>query len=442
MDFSTREIATGIWLGIFLLFVLVKARSSLLQLIKAFFQPALLKIMGLMLAYVAGCVALLAWRGLWTTANLKTTILWVITVGMVRLFQANKIDEDERFFWNSLKETLAFTVIVEFLISTYTFSLWAELLLLPFLVFLTALTTVAKSQPGSIQVVTLIEWLLAIIGFWLLGHAAFEAIGHYHELGTVDTVRELILPILLSLMILPLLYALNIYMVYERIFIMLQFSIKDSKLRQYAKRRALLDFRADIDLLKRWRRLVNTDTPNNRKEVRALIAEVRETRRRERNPVPVGPKDGWSPAAAIHFLDGEGFKNEDYHRSFDTWASSSSHVKVTDPYSLTTMIFWVSGTRDVADLLKLRLHVSDSADAAVADERFGMVCGKLLLAAIGADAVPELEGQLGDTGEFEAVVAGYRISLKREDWSNKRGSYERRFVVRAPNYIEGGEGAA
>jgi hypothetical protein len=442
MDFSTREIATGIWLGILLLFLLVKVRSALFQLIKAFFQPALLKMMGLMLAYVAGCVALLAWRGLWTTANLKTTILWVITVGMVRLFQASKIDEDERFFWKSLKETLAFTVIVEFLISTYTFSLWVELLLLPFLVFLTALTTVAKSQPGSVQVVTLIEWLLAIIGFWLLGHAALAAIGHYRELGTVDTVRELIVPILLSLMILPLLYALNVYMVYEQIFVMLEFGIHDPKLRNYAKRRALLDFRSDIDLLKRWRRLVNTDTPNNRAEVRALIAEVRETRRRERKPMPVDPKDGWSPAAAIHFLDGEGFKNEDYHRSFDTWASSSSHVKVTDPYSLTTMIYWVSGTRDVADLLKLKLHVSDGKDAVAADERFGEVCGKLLLAAIGADAVPELAGQLGDTDEFEAVVAGYRISLKRKDWANKIGSYECRFVIRPPNAIEDREDAA
>jgi hypothetical protein len=222
-------------------------------------------------------------------------------------------------------------------------------------------------------------------------------------------------------------------MVYERIFVMLQFSLKDDALRRYAKRRTLLSFRSDIDLLKRWARLLNIEAPENREGIRKTVAEVRDTRRRQRDPISVDRRQGWSPTAAIHFLDDEGFKNEDYHRSFDTWSSDSKHVKTGKPYSLSSMIYRVAGTRDVADRLSLKLHVSSQEEAAETDERFGAVCGRLLLAAVGPDAIADLDGQLGDTGEFEAETSGYRIILKREDWPNNFGSYDRRLTIWPPD---------
>ena len=74
---NNREIATLIWIGLFLIWMLAvtKARQSMGGVLKAFCQPAILKVFGLAAIYITACVWLLRWRGIWTADFLYSTIL-------------------------------------------------------------------------------------------------------------------------------------------------------------------------------------------------------------------------------------------------------------------------------------------------------------------------------------------------------------------------------
>jgi hypothetical protein len=71
-------------------------------------------------------VGILYWLGLWNASLLKDTIIWYLSVPFLTFFNSNKIAEDKRYFRKTLKDLLAFSAIGEFLINTYTFSLWIE----------------------------------------------------------------------------------------------------------------------------------------------------------------------------------------------------------------------------------------------------------------------------------------------------------------------------
>ena len=61
---SNREIATLIWIGLFLIWMLI--RQSLGGVIKAFCQLIILKVVGIAALYIAAIIWLLHWLGIWT----------------------------------------------------------------------------------------------------------------------------------------------------------------------------------------------------------------------------------------------------------------------------------------------------------------------------------------------------------------------------------------
>ena len=86
---SDREIASAIWLAVFVAFVLINksTRDSLGAVIRALFQPALMIPLGIAALYATGEIFLLSYIGWWSVANLKTTILWLVTFAFVTMFE-------------------------------------------------------------------------------------------------------------------------------------------------------------------------------------------------------------------------------------------------------------------------------------------------------------------------------------------------------------------
>ena len=82
--------------------------------------------------------------------------------------------------------------------------------------------------------------VLAAVGFGRLGQAVVAAIGDYRNLGNLETLRSIALPIPLSVLFVPFLYATVMLSTYERVFVFLRLGPeKPREVTRYAKRRII-----------------------------------------------------------------------------------------------------------------------------------------------------------------------------------------------------------
>lgn len=433
MDFTNREIATLIWFGAIIaaIFIAPKIRGSALAVLRALSQRIFVIVFSIAGLYVAACVALLAKSGIWTPNHLKTTLWWVATVGFVSMFHINRIDEDRTYFQKALRDILGFAPAFIFLIESYSFPLLVEIFFVPLMAFLGMMLAFAD-RPEHAPAKTFLTNLTALIGISLLGYALYQTARHWVEFATVETLREFLIPFQLSLMFLPFLYVMSVYTVYERVLASLRWSVKDDRLRRYAKWRAILHFRFNLDLLKRWHRLIGLERPEDREALRASIREVMLLYAREKNPPDVSPAEGWSPYAAMAFLAKEGIESGDYHRIYDRWQSSSKFLKLDQKALSNSIVYYVEGSELVADELTLELMVNHIELREDADARFLSICQLLMRKALGDDAAALLPPSLQNLSiEFKRS----RVRLETEEWTiNKFSSYQRTLTILHPRH--------
>lgn len=163
-SFNNREIATAIWL---LLFIAFTARSRSVResfggLLRCFWNRHILGGLLAMLLYTVGVVYLLARAGLWTPAVLKDTIIWFCFTGFV-LTISTVTDQGEGLFKKVVKESIKVVLIFEFLINEFVFSLPVELVLVPFAAFIALVDAVARRDEKHAIVAKLTGTLLAIV---------------------------------------------------------------------------------------------------------------------------------------------------------------------------------------------------------------------------------------------------------------------------------------
>lgn len=258
-NLSNREAAIAIWLliGLIWAFTQKKIRKSLLFVIKSFFAWKLSISYFAMLSYIAMLLFILHLVGIWNMAHITTTILWVICVGFVMLFENSKAN-NESFFKNSVKANLKVLVVFEFIINFYVFSFWVELLLVPISGILGGLMGIAavKKEYASLQ--KSLNNFVAIIGSLLVGYALYMTINDYKNLFTLNNFESFILPILLTIMFLPFVYLWALYANYETLFIRLQFFVNDKSLLPYLKKQSFLAFRLNLWSLNKWANHINT----------------------------------------------------------------------------------------------------------------------------------------------------------------------------------------
>lgn len=199
--FNTREIATGIWSGIVIVVALASpsVRKSLFDVVKAFFTKGILIPLGLMLVYIVGVIYELHELGLWGIEQLKPTILWVLTAGFFTFFSLNKIADNQNYFSTALKDNFKIILILEFIVTFYTFSLWVELLIIPFTAILGMMLALAERKKEHAILKIWIERILAIFGFSIMSYAAYRLLGEFSDFAKMETLTDFLLPPVLSI---------------------------------------------------------------------------------------------------------------------------------------------------------------------------------------------------------------------------------------------------
>lgn len=429
LNLKNREVANLTWLGLLVLGLAVLSWTNrdvgraLLAVLRALVQRTFLTIGVLIAIWVSASVAILARLDLWRWDNLKTTILWAVTVAPVAIYQFRRAEKGRAFFRQSIIETIAATTFVQFLIDEYSFPLWVELLLVPVLSFVAMLHVVAQTKPAFRSAERLFASLLVIAAVAYFGSAIIQLASNPKGFFRYETLREFLTPVLLTVMFLPVVYGLAVYAAYEAADAVLKVWMPDNALRAYARRRARRGFGLNLHQLWRWSHDVASETPKDERAVRASIQAVKHRAARARVSPPVFLDEGWSPYAAKNYLTGEGLETGDYHPADADWFASSPMIKLGDGLFPDNLAYYVEGDDRVAVSLKLILNVNNPADASASLDRFRAAASALLNAASERPApVPALACLMSlAAGEFEAD--GIRIRLRREEFARARGGY-------------------
>ena len=218
---STREWAIAIWGTGFFVWMLTQReiRKSLWNVIKILLGKNLRHFFLIIALYVAGITMIFYQLPFWNNIYLKDIILWTLFSGLTICMNAVAGEADEKYISKVLKDNIRFTVVTEFLLSTFTFSLWVELIIIPIMTAITLLDVVAAQKSETVAVHKLLQSVIAFIGLCLVFQTVKVGIREYRELNMVDTLVSFFIPMVYLLFVTPLEYVFELYSKYEMLFI-------------------------------------------------------------------------------------------------------------------------------------------------------------------------------------------------------------------------------
>lgn len=440
--FNNREIAIGIWGTVLFLLCLIKPtlRNSFAQVASAFFNIKILLPLGLMAIYIVLLVYGLKELGVWTTSQLKITILWSISVATVSLFRITGIKNAPSYFKVAIKDNFKLIIVLEFIVAFYTFPLWVELIIIPVLALLGGVLVYSGTDKKYSRVEGLLNALFAWFGLGLISYAIFQISADIGKFAKLQTLTDFSLPPILFLFYLPFIFLMNLYINYENAFVRLQFVVQEPSLRAYAKRCAIIAFHFQTELLERWARNLNFSNRENRQDIKDTIREVKATWEREKSPEEILLDLGWSPFVAREFLITEGLVPSDYHRSVggcDDWCSNSEYLRVGDGLTLNNIAYYLEGEESVATKLKLVMDINTPDSSLETSYKFCEIAEKLFAKALGNEIPQEIKANLSNEIEMTTQVRGKKVIISKETRPGHRmQGYTIKFTIQNSEMVE------
>jgi hypothetical protein len=126
-----------------------------------------------------------------------------------------KIGAEKGYLKKIIIEIIGLAMIVSFISNLYSFSLWIELLLIPIIALFAGTAALSQYKPKYNSAGIFSNRVITTIGLVIFCVSLYKTIAHFGDLATADTLREFALPILLSLMFIPFVYASSVYSRWE-----------------------------------------------------------------------------------------------------------------------------------------------------------------------------------------------------------------------------------
>ena len=239
MSLNSREIASLFWVAIMAVGVTLVpgARAQLPQLVRTAFAWKLSVGYLLLVGYVVAFVLVGRSAYLWSWDLLKPTIIWFLTTALVMFFDLDKAMKSPAFFRRVALKTIEVPVFLQFVADLYPMSVWIEIPLQGLLILLVLLATVAKLSKDEAQrkVGKGIEYLLGLIGIAVLVASVVQLVRLWKHLSFVGMLKEFILPVWLTLALLPFMFVFALLNAYGKAFTLINFRTDDRGRRWRAK---------------------------------------------------------------------------------------------------------------------------------------------------------------------------------------------------------------
>ena len=149
----------------------------------------------------------------------KETLTWTVASGTVLLYKGIlHANHEPRFFHKTASATIAPTVFLTFFINLTALGLLAELALQLVLVPAAMLSTFAHASSDKTHhaVGRLCDGLLSLAGLSWFIYTVIHVWNIWHQLDVHLVAQKLLLPMWLTLGLLPFIYVLSVYVAYQR----------------------------------------------------------------------------------------------------------------------------------------------------------------------------------------------------------------------------------
>ena len=252
--FSNREISISIWFLVFLSWALMKSdvRDAFKQVLLVFCNVNILIFLGLMGGYVYLIIEFLSDFGLWSIEQLKNTIMWFVFVASVELFKANTVYEQEGYFKKSLRGHFKLLVVLEFIVAFHSFSLVAELVIVPLTTLVAILLAYSELKEENEQVKIIMSLILSTFGIFMVCYSIYYISLNFDSFSKTKTLMDFIIPIMLSISLLPFIFLTSIYILYENILVRVNVYTDKKSYRIYAKIKGIIYFNKNYKSLDDW----------------------------------------------------------------------------------------------------------------------------------------------------------------------------------------------
>lgn len=249
---SNREIATVLWIVGFLAvsFGNADVRRAFYNLLPALFRWKVIGVFVGFAVYVTLWVWLLSEIGIWNPALLKDTIVWWFVSGAVLVVRSLEIAKDPQFVKRTVIELFTANAFLALYFELYSFSLWVELILQPFLVTLALMLFVSRSDPKYAQVLACLNYVTAIVGINLFLLTGWYLIRDHSDLNPTMVALIFCVPVVLTVVSLPYAYGFALIAQYENVFLNMFFRNSWKPVPWSVKYAVILTYKADLHALR------------------------------------------------------------------------------------------------------------------------------------------------------------------------------------------------
>lgn len=237
---NQRQLAILIWGAVIVLAVLAffltngERRSDLWSLITGALTPKLSVTVSFILIWNGLAIWLLHHVGYWHISMLTDTLALVVFGSISTLGRAIDATFSLGFFLKTIVVTLGLTVAVQLVVNMYPFPLWAELVfVVPAAASIATMTAFIETKPEYKPVYKVFRFLEISLGLALLIRAVLIACLDYRSFLSLETLKEALLPLVVTALFLPLLLLLCVWIAYESAFIPLR--IGSSRTRRFTR---------------------------------------------------------------------------------------------------------------------------------------------------------------------------------------------------------------
>lgn len=215
--FNNRELSLIFWLSFIMVGSLFykKARNSIYSILENIFSKKIFFSVFSMFLYVVFIIFLFYKAHIWDIAMLKDTIVWFFGFALIILINSNKANEGKDFFKKILLDNFKLILIFEFIINFYSFSFITELFLLPILFVIIIVNTFMgyKKEYGVLN--KKIDTVLVSISIYFFIFSLVNIVNNFDTFIKIAVLKSFLLPMVLTVLLLPFIYFFAKYMKYE-----------------------------------------------------------------------------------------------------------------------------------------------------------------------------------------------------------------------------------
>lgn len=431
--FNTRELAYLFWGTIvFILLLLSKSsRGSIINLIRTLFCRQFIIIYLVALTYIISCVLLLRNLGVWESSLIKDTIIWTLFIAWPLMYEAAQINSFTKFISEIIRPLIAYSIVFEYIFSLYTFSLWIELLMIPALVLIGWTLAYSERKAEYKQVHQLVNGWFKLIGITAAISVVIHLLYHYSDYLNLQIFLKFIIPLLLSLLFLPLLYAISMLIHYEIAFVVLKRHFRDQSVYRYAMLIAMIRFNGDLPGMERWRNLILTKNLQSNEEIKQALDLIKSLQKAEKDSYTVNEGLGWSPFKIKDILVDKGLKTGDYNNTFDNEFCSISFPHRLNENNIfsDSITYMILGEQLVATELQLGLKVHTGNDSALSLFEL-MNCSEILYEGVFGEQLPkEIKKAILKSESYNTSNSLAKLFVKKELWLNRSMGYSLDFTI-------------